>query len=496
MLQTGTGLLSDRLKSQSRLWFGEHLYRYFERLEDNFHRRSLTASDSTEQANLLAQQQAVKLGQDEAFRLFADHINRAFNTNRAYEGGGHPSLDRLAQRLEKLPDAYFDKEKPQLSNICRAIAPITVLAGFQQILAPLKLDATHRHHALTMFQGLLIQELNKLYDDLFESLPVENQTHNVEAWISHIKQQLSENNLSTQDRALTETRLQRLLKLHSHRRRASDNAVVMEPSDAELLETAANIFQLLPTKRRLSPGVLSSLNTLQTSVSSLALKDRNAFMHPLHPARQICRQVINTLCQWDDAQANQRQQFDAELKIICKKLTAHNINASQFYQIREQIDACCQHLIQSIKLNDKRSLNAEVGQKRLTRLRKKVHEMLDQKTASLPTALPVSVDNMLYGPMTTIILYHWLRHGSNSAPLRRSLQLINDIIWYIQPHSDWSELRRAKAMSKDIETELSDGLQRINYSYQASQALIDELHQLRLIASGRSVSINKPDAMR
>ena len=83
MLQTGTGLLSDRLKSQSRLWFGEHLYRYFERLEDNFHRRALTASDSTEQANLLAQQQAVKLGQDEAFRLFADHINRAFNTNRA-----------------------------------------------------------------------------------------------------------------------------------------------------------------------------------------------------------------------------------------------------------------------------------------------------------------------------------------------------------------------------------------------------------------------------
>ena len=141
-------------------------------------------------------------------------------------------------------------------------------------------------------------------------------------------------------------------------------------------------------------------------------------------------------------------------------------------------------------------MNAEVGQKRLTRLRKKVHEMLDQKTASLPTTLPLSVDNMLYGPMTTIILYHWLRHGSNSAPLRRSLQLIDDIIWYIQPHSDWSELRRAKAMSKDIETELSDGLQRINYSYQASQALIDELHQLRLIASGRSVSINKPDAMR
>jgi hypothetical protein len=100
---------------------------------------------------------------------------------------------------------------------------------------------------------------------------------------------------------------------------------------------------------------------------------------------------------------------------------------------------------------------------------------------------------MLYGPMTTVILYHWLRHGSNSATLRRSLQLIDDILWYIQPHSDWSALRRAKAMSKDIETELSNGLQRINYGYHATQALIENLHKLRLIASGRSVKLSKPD---
>jgi hypothetical protein len=494
MLQTGTGLLADRLKSQSRLWFGEHLYRYFARLEDNFHRRSLTATNPVEQAELLAQQSAVKRGQDEAFRQFAEHINQAFTTKRAYDTGSYPALDRLAQRLEKLPNDYFQNEKPQLRNFCRAIAPITVLAGFQQILVPLQLAPAHRHQALTMFQGLLIQELSNLYDALLESLPAENQTHNVEAWISHIKQQLSEKNLSTQERALTETRLQRLLKLHSHRRSANDNPNAIEPSDSDLLDAAGALFQQLTTRRRLTPGILGSLNTMQTSVSTLALQDRSAFMHPLHPARQICRQIINTLNQWDDAQAAQRQQFDLELKAISRKFTGHNISASQFNSVRAEVDACCQHLLQSIKLNDKRSLNADVGQKRLTRLRKKVHDMLDEKTDG--AELSVSVDNMLYGPMTTIILYHWLRHGSNSAPLRRSLQLVDDILWYIKPHSDWSELRRAKAMSKDIETELSDGLQRINYGYRAAQILIEELHQLRLNASGRSVSISKPDAKR
>jgi hypothetical protein len=59
--------------------------------------------------------------------------------------------------------------------------------------------------------------------------------------------------------------------------------------------------------------------------------------------------------------------------------------------------------MQSIKLNDKYQLNAEAGQKRLTRLRKKVHDMLNEKTHHIA---PLSIDNMLHGTMLTVIFYH------------------------------------------------------------------------------------------
>ncbi|MEX1669765.1 DUF1631 family protein [Zhongshania guokunii] len=489
MPHSDTGPLLDRLKSQARQWFGEHLYRYFDRLQDNFHRRALTASSTAEQDELLKQQRAVKAGQDEAFRLFADHINQAFIAKRSLETGSYPELDRLALQLEKLPDAPFGKEKTELHYFCRAIAPITLLAGFQHIIVPLRLDDQHRHQALTMFQGLFIQELSKLYEQLFDALPKPIPAHNLGDWIAHSKLQLSEKNLSTQQRALTELRLQRLLKLYDHRQNSSAVPTI-EPTDGELIEAAASIFHGLSNRRRLSPSILASLNTLQNKVSSIALQDRQSFLHALHPARQVCRQIVNALAHWDNADNSQRFQFEGALKIISRKLAKDGVQANDFTQIRSQVDDCCQHLLQSIKLNDKRNLSAEVGQKRLTRLRRKVHEMLDEKTAAIQ--LPAGVDNMLYGPMTTIVLYHWLRHGSNSTPLRRSMKLIDDILWYIKPHADWSELRRAKAMSKDLEAELSEGLARINYSYQASQALIDELHQLRMIASGRSTSLKRP----
>ncbi|MFT5887615.1 MAG: hypothetical protein ACI9BO_000421 [Zhongshania sp.] len=49
--------------------------------------------------------------------------------------------------------------------------------------------------------------------------------------------------------------------------------------------------------------------------------------------------------------------------------------------------------MKSSKLSDKRNLNTEVGQKRLPRLRRKVHALLDKKTANIK--LSVSVGNML-----------------------------------------------------------------------------------------------------
>jgi hypothetical protein len=84
-----------------------------------------------------------------------------------------------------------------------------------------------------------------------------------------------------------------------------------------------------------------------------------------------------------------------------------------------------------------------------------------------------------------------LRHGSKSAPPDPSLRFIDDISCYIQPPPGCSGLSRARAKNTDIETQPSDGLQRIFYG---CRALIKDLQQLRIIAFIDSVNIGKPDA--
>jgi hypothetical protein len=211
MPHINSALLSTRLKLQARQWINDHLNRYFERLQDNFHHRVLTAHNSAKQADLLSQYNSVKAGQDQAFRLFSAHITQLFSTKRTYEPGIYSDLDSLANQLEKLPEPQFGHEKVQLQYFCQAVSPISLLAGFQRMIVPLKLGHIHRQQALTMFQGLFIQQLGKLYEIVQTSLLKQNQAHSPEDWINHSKKQLAEKSLSSQQHALTELRLQRLL---------------------------------------------------------------------------------------------------------------------------------------------------------------------------------------------------------------------------------------------------------------------------------------------
>ncbi len=473
--------LTATMNTLTNKWFDDHLYRYLERLQDNFHRRALSTADKIEQDALLAQQQRIKNGQDEAYRQFSRQLQHNINNSRPYSPGGHTKLDQLLQRCQQ-------QQNQQLSDhcatLCRAISPMLILASFQHLAKPLKIDRQHLSQALSLFNVLVLREAPKLYDILLAQLPGTSTPHpqrGLEDWISHIEQQLNEQNLNARQRALNELRLQRL--------RSRDKPLSTDASDKlsdqQLISEAAAIFSRSHINRRqLSPSVVASLNTLQTLVSNVALQDRQLFLNPLHPARQICHQLVASSERWQHADPSLQQEFERSLRDIVRGLERDQQHGKHFSQRQDEVDRCCQQLVQSAKLNDRRKLHAEAGKRRITRLRRKVHALIDQKTHGVN--LPASIDNLLYGPMTSILLFHWLRHGSNSDALRRNLGLVDDILWYIKPHRDWTLLRRAKDMGGDVEQRLLDGFKRINLDDSSARALIDELHQLRLIASGMS----------
>ncbi|WP_286695108.1 DUF1631 family protein, partial [Spongiibacter sp. UBA1325] len=151
-------------------------------------------------------------------------------------------------------------------------------------------------------------------------------------------------------------------------------------SDQQLIREAAAIFGRSHVNRRqLSASILASLNTLQTIVSSVALRDRQLFLNPLHPARQISHQLVASSERWQHADPSLQQNFERATRDIVKQLSGQTPSSADFNALQESVDQCCQQLVQSAKLNDRRKLHAEAGKRRITRLRRKVHALIDQK---------------------------------------------------------------------------------------------------------------------
>lgn len=469
------------LRAAALQWLGDTLDRYLARLQDNFYRRAQSATDLAEKDNLLAHRQLIALGKEAAHQAFFAHILHSFDHALPYSPSANSPLDRLhyqCQSAETDESARF-----KLAQLCRSLTPTSVLAGFQRLAEPMRLDE-HRNQALNLFQILVVRDLGQLYTLLEMTLKEGQQVNQLREWIAHIEQQLHHDSLSAQERALNEARLGRLkARLNGKLQPAS------AADDQVLLTEVGGIFEFrhLPEEyqQRSVPDALRGiLNNLRAAVTRAALEEREDFLNPLNPIRQISRQIMVATAQWEHADPDSQQQFATALNHFCGQLERLKTQSAGLSGAIADIDRHCRHLLHLARLDRRRLKQLASGKRRVADLRREVHAIIDDKTQH--TTLPASIDNMLHGPLTSILLYHWLRHGSNSAAMRRNLQLIDDILWYIKPHRQWQELRRAKDMAISIEQRLKDGLERINYNTTAAQAIIDELHELRIAASSQS----------
>lgn len=470
------------LRAAALQWLGDALDRYLSSLQDNFYRRAKSANTLAEREDLLAHRRSVALSKESAHNAFFTHLLHSFDHALPYSPIGAGPLDRLhhcCQTVEADSSARL-----QLARLCRSLSPTSVLAGFQHLAEPLRLGA-QRNQALSLYQILLLRQLSELYTVLEQALNEGQQASQLKEWIVHIEQRLHNDSLSAQERALNQARLHRLQSRLNGKPLPvigiDDRTLIAEVSAIFAFRRLSKEFQ----NRSVPDALRSSLHRLRSAVNRAALQDREDFLNPLHPVRQISHQIIAATAQWEQADPVSQQQFAAALKGFCEQLEAYwQTPGEELATAIADIDQQCRHLLQLGRLDRRRLQQLASGKRRIADLRREVHAIIDAKTQH--ATLPDSVDNMLHGPLTSILLYHWLRHGSNGAAMRRNLQLVDDILWYIQPHQQWQELRRAKDMAVSIEQRLKEGLERINYNPTAAQALIDELHQRRISASSQS----------
>ncbi|MBD2858738.1 DUF1631 family protein [Spongiibacter sp. KMU-158] len=466
--------IRQRLQRSCTDWLEKQSASYLIRLQDNLVRRASCLPASAERSALFSQQLLIAAASPRATATLLSDLHSNLQGKLPYQTASNSALDQL----NRLWQDIFPEQAEALLTSLRAISPVVVLAQFPNYAHQLELEPNQHNQALNLFNILVVKELPKLYRELQRQLhSVKDPQAELSGWLSHTSTQLTQSPLNGQQRALGQLRLQRL----QNRLQNKSRPKIQPVSDETLLEVVANIFANVQTLSRLPNNLRATLNNLQNHCSRTALTDQQSFMNPLHPARVICQEVVSSCHLFEQATAEAQIQFVADLRHGVAQLenSSHNDNT-----VQALFHTSCSQLQSSAQLSKRRESQRQQGQENMARLRLQVHKLIDRKTENC--SLSPEISELFYGPLTTIVIYFWSRHGSNSQAIQGYLKLIDDIIWYTHAHQNWNSLREAKDLGPRIESQLEEGLKRINYDQIETQKLIAKLHQLRYQALERS----------
>ncbi len=452
-------------------WLGQKLELYLVRLQDNLNRRASCLPPGPQSANLYKQQLAIATEAQTACEAVLKDFQLKLNGTLPYPLGSNPILDQL--------NLYWQEQFPEAPHallvILRSLSPMAIIAHFPKLCETLNLELSHQNQAFNLYNLLIVKDLPSLYAVVRKQiLSAQKSLPELSSWLNHTSEQLDQAPLNSQQRALGQLRLQRLQNRIEHLTHSQNKSV----SDAVLLDVVANIFAKTQTTPQLPSKLRATLNNLQNQCSSVALTDRQQFMSPLHPARLCCQEVTTSCRLFERADEQSRQEFANDLRKTTTQLVAGELG---FSQALPDIHRICQHLKNSAQLKEQREEEHQKGKDNILRLRGQVHSLIDQKTQHLKLAPEVT--QLLYGPLTTMLIYFWSRHGSNSEPIQRYLKLADDIIAYTQTQREPSLLNQTKQLGSQIDKQLTEGFKHIQYDTLAAQTLINKLHELRYQAS-------------
>ncbi len=270
-------------------------------------------------------------------------------------------------------------------------------------------------------------------------------------------------------------------------RRQTEEAVKNSTEvDAQVIEIVGLMFEYMLNVQQLPDSIKALLSYLHTPFLKIALTDKDFFNHPDHPARQLLNSLVAAGERWVDPNAKDKNEVFQQIKVIVDRLLKDFDNDTRL--LSELLFNFNQYLRQHsrrIRLTEKRALQAAEGENKLKEIRLKIKGYLEAKIGDIPLSSPIST--LLFEPWANFLSFNLLRFGSRSQQWRKAAQIVDDILWYCQPHDVANDIHartRIQELQQSLPKSLQAGFETVGYDSEQGNRLLKALENQQQSAPG------------
>ncbi len=260
----------------------------------------------------------------------------------------------------------------------------------------------------------------------------------------------------------------------------NENGAV-EAGDMQTIDLVGMLFEYMLSDDHLPDSVKALLSYLHTPFLKIAFIDKDFFEQPEHPARVLLNSLAEAGVRWVSNDGSDQYDIFTKIKTTVFRLLQDFKNDVRiFAELLIEFNAYTHNVARRQELMERRALEKAQGEEKLREAKIQVNTEVRSRTDN--REMPSAILLLLLQPWSDYLSFILLRYGDASDSWKRALQVIDDLLWTLEPKTTAQDKTRQMELQDSLLAAIERGFQTIGYEQAKGRKLLDAVTSLQRMA--------------
>ncbi len=260
----------------------------------------------------------------------------------------------------------------------------------------------------------------------------------------------------------------------------NENGAV-EQGDMQTIDLVGMLFEYMLSDSHLPDSVKALLSYLHTPFLKMAFIDKDFFEQPEHPARVLLNSLAEAGVRWVSNDGSDQYDIFTKIKATVFRLLQEFKNDVRiFAELLIEFNSYTHNVARRQELMERRALEKAQGEEKLREAKIQVNNEVRERTDGKD--MPSAVLLLLLQPWSDFLSFILLRYGDKSDSWKRALQIVDDLLWTIEPKTSQADKTRQMELQDVVLNALAKGFETIGYEQAKGRKLLDAVASLQRMA--------------
>jgi len=251
-------------------------------------------------------------------------------------------------------------------------------------------------------------------------------------------------------------------------------------ADNDTIDVISMLFEFILDDYSLPDAMKALISRLQIPMLKVAIIDKSFFSKKVHPARRLLNTLAQAAVGWNDSGDRANDVLYNKIESIVKRvLNEFQDDPGIFAELDDEFSVWWQQEQRGAQIAEQRTNQVTRGKEQLRGAKQIVVEELNDRLRR-QRVVPEAVMALLEDGWKDVLLLNYLRQGVDSKEWQESLEIVDRLLWSVQPKSDYAERQKLLRGIPELLRNLRERLNSISFDQHKMARLFKELQNCHI----------------